>query len=241
MGVNDWDGTRALALLRERMNRLFDERQARGASAVEGAFAPATDVYSTDDTVFVAVELPGVAAERRRRRGPGARAGRARRGATSAAARAPPITGSSAATASSAAPSRCPTTPTPTTGACVSQAACSPSRSRGAMSEERQTKSSRRCPRSTSAMFVMSLASSVLVHLGEIEHPDSRERDVEPAVGQADHRHPRHAARKDARQPDARGSAAARQSPLRSAYEVCGCEKALASSSPPPSARSSAC
>ena len=62
MGVNDWDGTRALALLRERMNRLFDERQARGASAVEGAFTPATDVYSTDDTVFVAVELPGVAA-----------------------------------------------------------------------------------------------------------------------------------------------------------------------------------
>jgi HSP20 family protein len=62
MGVNDWDGTRALTLLRERMNRLFDERQTRGASAVEGAFAPATDVYSTDDTVFVAVELPGVAA-----------------------------------------------------------------------------------------------------------------------------------------------------------------------------------
>lgn len=61
MGVNDWDGTRALSLLRERMNRLFDDRQARGASAVEGAFAPATDVYSTDDTVFVAVELPGVA------------------------------------------------------------------------------------------------------------------------------------------------------------------------------------
>lgn len=60
MGVNDWDGTRALSLLRERMNRLFDDRQARGASAVEGAFAPATDVYSTDDSVFVAVELPGV-------------------------------------------------------------------------------------------------------------------------------------------------------------------------------------
>jgi len=63
MGVNDWDGTRALALLRERMNRLFDDRQARGASTVEGAFSPATDVYSTDDTVFVAVELPGVAAD----------------------------------------------------------------------------------------------------------------------------------------------------------------------------------
>jgi HSP20 family protein len=63
MGVNDWDGTRALSLLRERMNRLFDERQARGASSVEGAFAPPTDVYSTEETVFVAVELPGVGAD----------------------------------------------------------------------------------------------------------------------------------------------------------------------------------
>jgi len=60
MGVNDWDGTRALALLRERINRLFDERQGRGASTIEGAFSPATDVYSTDEAVFVAVELPGV-------------------------------------------------------------------------------------------------------------------------------------------------------------------------------------
>jgi HSP20 family protein len=60
MGVNDWDGTRALALLRERMNRLFDDRQARGETAIEGSFAPATDVYSTDDTVVVSVELPGV-------------------------------------------------------------------------------------------------------------------------------------------------------------------------------------
>ena len=60
MGVNDWDGTRALAMLRERMNRLFDERQTRGASAVEGMFAPATDVYATDEAVYVAVELPGV-------------------------------------------------------------------------------------------------------------------------------------------------------------------------------------
>lgn len=61
MGVNDWDGTRALALLRERMNRLFDERQGRGATAIEGPFSPATDVYATDDAVVIAVELPGVA------------------------------------------------------------------------------------------------------------------------------------------------------------------------------------
>ncbi len=59
MGVNDWDGTRALALLRERMNRLFDERQARGAAAIEAPFAPPADVYSTDSAVVVTVELPG--------------------------------------------------------------------------------------------------------------------------------------------------------------------------------------
>jgi HSP20 family protein len=61
MGVNDWDGTRALALLRERMNQLFDERQSRGATSIEGAFSPAADVYATDDEVVIAVELPGVA------------------------------------------------------------------------------------------------------------------------------------------------------------------------------------
>ena len=61
MGVNDWDGTRALALLRERMNRLFDDRQARGGTSIEGQFAPATDVYATDSAVVVTVELPGVA------------------------------------------------------------------------------------------------------------------------------------------------------------------------------------
>ena len=62
MGVNDWDGTRALALLRERMNRLFDDRQMRGGTSIEGQFAPATDVYATDSEVVVTVELPGVAA-----------------------------------------------------------------------------------------------------------------------------------------------------------------------------------
>jgi HSP20 family protein len=59
MGVNDWDGTRALALLRERMNRLFDERQARGVTAIEAPFAPPADVYATDGKFVVTVELPG--------------------------------------------------------------------------------------------------------------------------------------------------------------------------------------
>ena len=63
MGVNDWDGTRALALLRERMNRLFDERQARGATAIEAPFAPPADVYATDGNFVVTVEVPGADGE----------------------------------------------------------------------------------------------------------------------------------------------------------------------------------
>jgi hypothetical protein len=46
------------------------------------------------------------------------------------------------------------------------------------MSEETQDKDPQppEIPDVDFGMFVMSLASSVLVHLGEIEHPDSRER-----------------------------------------------------------------
>lgn len=56
-----WDVGHELQALRERMSRLFEEelppRQAGGA------FAPATDVYLTEDRVVVTVELPGVPQE----------------------------------------------------------------------------------------------------------------------------------------------------------------------------------
>jgi hypothetical protein len=45
------------------------------------------------------------------------------------------------------------------------------------MSEEKQTEE-QTMPEIDFGMFVMSLASSVLVHLGEIEHPDSRAREA---------------------------------------------------------------
>ena len=45
------------------------------------------------------------------------------------------------------------------------------------MSEEKQTEG-QTMPEIDFGMFVMSLASSVLVHLGEIEHPDSRAREA---------------------------------------------------------------
>lgn len=60
MGVRDWDGTRALAVLRERMNRLFDARLGRGEEADEEEFTPPTDVYSTPRHVVVTVEVPGI-------------------------------------------------------------------------------------------------------------------------------------------------------------------------------------
>ena len=45
------------------------------------------------------------------------------------------------------------------------------------MSEEKQSEEQQAMPEIDFGMFVMSLASSVLVHLGEIEHPDSRARE----------------------------------------------------------------
>ena len=44
------------------------------------------------------------------------------------------------------------------------------------MSEQTTHKEPGSLPEIDFGMFVMSLASSVLVHLGEIDHPDSRER-----------------------------------------------------------------
>ena len=47
------------------------------------------------------------------------------------------------------------------------------------MSEREETQGeSHALPEIDFGMFVMSLASSVLVHLGEIEHPESRERQA---------------------------------------------------------------
>jgi HSP20 family protein len=56
----DRDATRALQLLRERMNRLFDEGAGRVEARFAGPFSPPTDVYTTDGRVVISVELPGV-------------------------------------------------------------------------------------------------------------------------------------------------------------------------------------
>lgn len=50
----------ALHALRERMNRLFEDELPQGQRERGGAFAPATDVYLTDDRVVITIELPGI-------------------------------------------------------------------------------------------------------------------------------------------------------------------------------------
>jgi len=59
----DRDAARALQLLRERMNRLFDEGAGRTEARFAAPFSPPTDVFTTDDQVVVSVELPGVERE----------------------------------------------------------------------------------------------------------------------------------------------------------------------------------
>ena len=50
----------ALHALRERMNRLFEDELPQAQRQGGGAFAPATDVYLTEDRVVITIELPGV-------------------------------------------------------------------------------------------------------------------------------------------------------------------------------------
>lgn len=59
MAPKTWDAGHELQALRERMSRLFEEDMPRGGQR-SGAFAPAADVYLTDDRVVVTVELPGL-------------------------------------------------------------------------------------------------------------------------------------------------------------------------------------
>jgi HSP20 family protein len=63
MAPKNWDPGHELQALRERMSRLFAEDPPRGGGPPGGAFAPATDVYLTDESVVITVELPGLTAE----------------------------------------------------------------------------------------------------------------------------------------------------------------------------------
>lgn len=67
MSLIRWDPFDDLASLRESMDKLFDElftRRPRGQA--ELAWAPAVEVFETDNDVMVRAELPGIEPEERR-------------------------------------------------------------------------------------------------------------------------------------------------------------------------------
>lgn len=61
------DPFRDLAAMQERMNRVFEDFLGRGTAPEEGfvpaTWAPAVDIYETDDSVVVKAELPGLTRE----------------------------------------------------------------------------------------------------------------------------------------------------------------------------------
>ncbi len=65
MAIVRWfDPFRDLAIIQDRMNRLFEDTFARIRSREDllsrGVWSPAVDIYETDDAVVVKAELPGV-------------------------------------------------------------------------------------------------------------------------------------------------------------------------------------
>lgn len=64
MPSSPWDPFRDMAMLQERMNRLFEESLARNRTtegeAPVGAWMPPVDVYETAERIVIRVDLPGV-------------------------------------------------------------------------------------------------------------------------------------------------------------------------------------
>jgi len=67
-GLRRWDPFREMASLRREMDRLFGEyfgrvRGTEEEGLVTGTWAPAVDIYETDDKVVLKAELPGLKKE----------------------------------------------------------------------------------------------------------------------------------------------------------------------------------
>jgi len=65
MRTTQWDTSRDMNLLQDRMNKLFEESLARGKTTEEGssgaAWSPPVDIYETADKIVLRADLPGVA------------------------------------------------------------------------------------------------------------------------------------------------------------------------------------
>lgn len=64
MSVLEWAPFKDLVELSDKMNRLFEEssRQETGQE-YQGGWVPAVDVYETDDSLIIQIDLPGLARE----------------------------------------------------------------------------------------------------------------------------------------------------------------------------------
>lgn len=64
MAIQHWDPFRDLTTLQDRMNRLFEESLTRSRRGDEGTiasgWAPAVDIYETDNEIVLKAELPEV-------------------------------------------------------------------------------------------------------------------------------------------------------------------------------------
>jgi HSP20 family protein len=64
MAIVRWDPFRDLAVLHDRMNRLFDETLSRGRNGepaeLTGAWTPSVDVFENPDKFEIVAELPGL-------------------------------------------------------------------------------------------------------------------------------------------------------------------------------------
>jgi HSP20 family protein len=62
MSMTRWEPFRGLGTLQEQVNRLFDDSFARGRSQAElASWAPAVDIYETENELVVKADLPDVA------------------------------------------------------------------------------------------------------------------------------------------------------------------------------------
>jgi len=59
MAILKWDPFKDLQAIQDKIDRIFEE-SLRGRDIVSGGWAPAVDIYETDDAIVLEAELPGM-------------------------------------------------------------------------------------------------------------------------------------------------------------------------------------